>query len=131
MDAVPPDLPVRVVLVDMARLTRELIRALLEDEPGIEVVRELAETGVSIRELVEETHAELVIVGATSGLLAQCRDFLTEHALVRILAVSRDGRAAQLHGVRPYETLAESLAAELVLAVASRRRLTASEGSAR
>jgi DNA-binding NarL/FixJ family response regulator len=129
MDAAPLDLPVRVVLVDMARLTRELIRGLLEDEPGIEVVRELAEAGVSIRELVEETRAELVIVGATSGLLAECRDFLAEHALVRILAVSPDGRAAQLHGVRPYETLAESLAAELVLAVASRPR-SASGGPA-
>ena len=131
MAAAPPDPPVRVVLVDMAPLMREVICGLLEDEPGIEVVRELAEGASSIRQLVEETRAEVVIAGAASALVAECHDFFAERALVRVLLVSSDGRAAHLHGVWPYETSIEDLPAELVLDVASRRRLTAFGGPAR
>jgi chemotaxis response regulator CheB len=115
VDTAPPTLPVRVVLADMSRLTRELIRRILEKEPGSHVVCDASSTSVPLRRLVEETGAHVVIIGTEAGGLAECRELLEERALLRMVVVSADGRDAQIHGVRPYEKAVDDFSPRFVL----------------
>jgi chemotaxis response regulator CheB len=114
--------PIRVVLAYLPRLTRDLISRTLEDEPAIEVVHEVADGGRSARQLIDETGADIVIVGAeTPALLAECRALLDERAPLRVLAVSDDGREARLYGVKPYEVIVNEFSCDSVLEIARNR----------
>jgi chemotaxis response regulator CheB len=114
--------PIRVVLAHLPRLTRDLISRTLKDEPAIDVVREVTDAGRSARQLIDETDADLVIVGAEKpGLLAEYRELLDERAPLRVLAVSSDGREARLYGVRPYEVILCEFSCDSVLELASNR----------
>ena len=114
--------PIRVVLACLPRLTRDLISRTLEDGGAIAVVDEVPVAGRSARQLIDETDADLVIVGAEKpGLLAECRELLDERAPLRVLAVSGDGREARLYGVRPYEVILGDFSCDSVLALAGNR----------
>jgi chemotaxis response regulator CheB len=122
MSTAPPLPPIRVVLAHLPRLTRDLISRTLKDEPAIDVVREVTDAGRSARQLIDETDADLVIVGAEKpGLLAEYRELLDERAPLRVLAVSSDGREARLYGVRPYEVILCEFSCDSVLELASNR----------
>jgi DNA-binding NarL/FixJ family response regulator len=116
MGPAPPPPPVRVVLADMSLLTRELIRRILEKEPGSHVVCDATGASVPLRRVVEETGAQVVIIGreAPDGL-AECRELLEERALLRMVVVSGDGRDAQIYGIRPYETAVDDFSPRFVL----------------
>jgi DNA-binding NarL/FixJ family response regulator len=116
MDTASPPPPVRVVLADMSRLTRELISRILEKEPGTHVVRDATAASVPLRRLVEETGAHVVIIGGDAAdELAECRELLEERALLRMVVVSADGRDAHLHGIRAYETVVDDFSPRFVL----------------
>jgi DNA-binding NarL/FixJ family response regulator len=119
MSTTLPSTPVRVVLADMPRLTRELIRRALEVEPGVRVVRVVNDVDLSLRQLIEETDAEVVIAG--NRLRAECRDLLDERAPLRVLAVSADGRGAHLYGVHPYEKAVDEFSFDFVFEAVRRR----------
>jgi DNA-binding NarL/FixJ family response regulator len=106
-------------LADLPRLTRDLISRTLEDEPAIEVVREVTDVTSPVRQLVAETDADIVIVGAEApALLAECRELLVEHAPLRVLAVSGDARKAHLYGLSPYEVVVSEFSCDSVLEIA-------------
>ena len=108
--------PVRVVLLDLPRLTRDLISGIVEDEPLLQVVGEVSGLTCPARQLIDETGADMVIVGTqASALLAECRELLNEHAPSRVLAVSGDGREAHVYGVRPYEEVVHEFSFDSVL----------------
>ena len=108
--------PVRVVLVDMSRLTRDLIRSMLEAQPGIEVVREVPDHALPLHEVIEASEAEVTIVADEApDLVAECRAWLGQRRPRRLIVVSADGREARLYGVRSYEASAEELSAEFVV----------------
>jgi chemotaxis response regulator CheB len=114
--------PIRVVLAHLPRLTRDLISRTLEDEPTIDVVHDVPDAGRSARQLIDETGADIVIVGAeTPALLAECRELLDERAPLRVVAVSDDGREARLYGVRPYEVIVNEFSCDSVLEIARNR----------
>jgi CTP:molybdopterin cytidylyltransferase MocA len=116
--------PVRVVLADMPRLTQELIRRILEAEPGVEVVIDANDLAVPLPQLLEETGADVAIVGAeTLHLIEECRELLDERARLRVLTVSADGQEGHLYGLRPYETAVEDFSPEFVLEVVTRPRV--------
>jgi chemotaxis response regulator CheB len=127
--------PIRVVLAHLPRLTRDLIFRTLEGEPAIDVVHEVTDAGRPARKLIDETGADIVIVGTeTSALLDECRELLDERTPLRVLAVSGDGREARLYGVRPYEVIVNEFSCDSVLEIArsrppnSRTGLRAAEG---
>ena len=114
--------PIRVVLAYLPRLTRDLISRTLEDEPTIDVVHDEPDAGRSARQLIDETGADIVIVGAeTPALLAECRELLDERAPLRVVAVSDDGREARLYGVKPYEVIVNEFSCDSVLEIARNR----------
>jgi DNA-binding NarL/FixJ family response regulator len=119
MSTALPVRPVRIVLADLPRLTRDLISRTFEDEPMIDVVCEVTDVTSPVRELVDETDADIVIVGAQApALLAECRELLHEDAPLRVLAVSGDGREAHLYGLRPYEVVVSEFSCDSVLELA-------------
>jgi hypothetical protein len=121
---------VRVVLADMSRLTRELILRIVEAEPGVEVVAEVPDHVFSLRALVAETRAEIVILGNdTTGLLAECIELLDELALRRVLAVSADGRRAHLYGPESDDLQMDELTPGLILDVVRRHEILDTAGS--
>lgn len=85
------------------------------------MVRESNDVGLSLRQLIEETNAEVVIAGNEAGLRAECRDLLDERAPLRVLAVSADGRGAHLYGVHPYEKAVDEFSFDFVFEAVRRR----------
>ena len=111
---------VRVVLADMSRMTQELIRRVLEEEPGIQVVSDASELTIPLRQLVDETDAEVLIVGSDAlDLLSECRKLLEDRACLRVLSVNGEGREAHLYGLQPYDVSVEEFSREFVLEVVS------------
>jgi DNA-binding NarL/FixJ family response regulator len=111
---------VRVILADMSRMTQELIRRVLEEEPGIQVVSDASELTIPLRQLVDETDAEVLIVGSDAlDLLSECRELLEDRACLRVLSVNGEGREAHLYGLRPYDVSVEEFSREFVLEVVS------------
>jgi DNA-binding NarL/FixJ family response regulator len=107
---------VHVVLADMSRSTRELIFRIAESEPGMEVVAEVPDHFFSLRDVVAETAADVVILGVdTPGLLGECIELLDELALRRVLAVSTDGRRLHLYGAGHDDTRVDELQPETIL----------------
>lgn len=119
MSTASPSLPVRVLLADMSRMTREVIGRILEQEPGVEVVVSETHAGASpFRQLIENTEADVVIVGTEERhLLAECRELIDDRAPVRVLAVSGNGQEAHLYGVRRYEMVVEEFSPGFLLEV--------------
>lgn len=121
---------VRVVLADMSRLTRELILRIVEAEPGVTVVAEVPDHVFSLRALVAETRAEIVILGTDApGLLAECAELLDELALQRVLAVSADGRRAHLYAPDSDDLRIDELSPGLILEVVRRPEILETAGS--
>jgi DNA-binding NarL/FixJ family response regulator len=111
---------VRVVLVGLPQLTRDLIARILDKEPEIHVVGEVGETegAVPVRRLIEEAAADIVIVGYDApALVTECHQLLDEQAPWRVLAVSSDGRDAHLYGVRPYAIAIDEFSLDSVLEI--------------
>jgi DNA-binding NarL/FixJ family response regulator len=107
---------VRVVLADMSRMTQELIRRVLEEVPGIQVVSDASELTSPLRQLVDETDAAILIVGSDAlDLLSQCQELLEDRARLRVLTVDGEGREAHLYGLRPFDVAVEEFSRELVL----------------
>jgi DNA-binding NarL/FixJ family response regulator len=122
--------PVHVVLADMTRLTRDLIFRIVEAEPGVEVVAEVPDHAFSLRDVVAETAADVVILGIdTPGLLGECIELLDEGALDRVIAVSADLRQAHLFGSAPDDARTGELSAGFILDVIRRREILETAGS--
>jgi DNA-binding NarL/FixJ family response regulator len=121
---------VRVVLADMSRVTREIVFRIVEEEPGVEVVAEIPDHAFSLRNVVVETAADVVILGVdTPALLAECIELLDELALTRVLALSGDGRRGYLYGPRPDGTRVDVLSPGLILDAVRRNEILDTAGS--
>jgi DNA-binding NarL/FixJ family response regulator len=118
MSTTLPPPRIRVVLVDLPQLTRDLIARILDDEPGVHLVCDVVEAGVPVRQLIEKTAADIVIIGTDApALLSECHELVDAHAPWRVLAVSSDGRDAHLYGVRPYAMAVDEFSLNSVLEI--------------
>jgi DNA-binding NarL/FixJ family response regulator len=96
-------LPIRVLLIDMPQLLREIIRRRLARDERFEIVGEYTKH-VSIEFAVDRSRADYVIVGEDVFDSASVRRrVLEEGPQVRVLAVRPDGGRATLHQLRPEE----------------------------
>lgn len=102
----------------MSRLTRELIRRILEEEQGIEVVREVTDTTPPVGDLIGESEADVMIVGASRpDLITYGRALLDGRLLRRVITVSADGREAHVYGNRPYEATVDEFSPQFIVDV--------------
>jgi DNA-binding NarL/FixJ family response regulator len=81
----------RVLIVDLPRVLREIIRRILS-APGIDVVAE-ASGDVDLPELVSATRADVVVMRLENTRLPRAgRRLLVRHPRIRLVGVAADGR---------------------------------------
>jgi hypothetical protein len=92
---------IRIVLVDMPRLLRDIVRTAATDE-RLRVVREY-ERPVDLLEAVERDGARVVVAGAATHGVEGVGRLLTAHPEVKVLAIGEDGRDTALWELRPHQ----------------------------
>lgn len=81
---------------------REIIRDLLSDEPGLDLVAE-AVADVDLSGLVNATRADVLVMSLPDAELSDAASRVLElHPRVRLLGVVADGRDAILYELRPH-----------------------------
>ena len=91
---------IRIVLVDMPRLLRDVVRTAATDE-WLRVVREYARP-VELLDAVERARARVVVAGAGAHDADAVRRLLRAHPEVKVLAIRDDGRDTTLWELRPH-----------------------------
>ena len=83
------DRSTRVLVANHPKLMRELIVSTLSDEPGVEIVGEVADES-EIPERVNQTLPDLVVIGLDEPTKRPviCDRLLREHPALRIIAVA-------------------------------------------
>jgi DNA-binding NarL/FixJ family response regulator len=91
----------RILLVDVSRLTRELVERAVAHAEDMGVVG-TATADAELDELAASTHADVLIVGLhDSGLPPSCVDVLMEHPRMKVLAIEERAGRARLYELRP------------------------------
>jgi hypothetical protein len=112
----PSSAPIRVALIDLPRMSRELVtRALLAD-PAILVTSGLAES----------TPHHVAIVGQRrdEDLSERALELIHENPRMRVLTLANDGGETYLYELRPYRVLIGELSpAALLEAVLDARKV--------
>jgi two-component system, NarL family, response regulator DesR len=86
--------PTRVMLVDMSRMLREVVGAVLALEPDMDVVGEVA-GGASLVTAVGRHRADVVVLGTDHLPVSDaCLALLDECPAVVVLALTDEGRSA-------------------------------------
>jgi DNA-binding NarL/FixJ family response regulator len=121
----------RIIVVDMPRLVRDLIERAIVAQPDMKLLGVLD----SPREMVAAARVgrpDFVVVGLKDKLLPhECQQLLAEHPAVRLLGVEAVAGEAHLYELRPYrEALGEVSPADIVSAIrgAARRLPLAIDG---
>jgi DNA-binding NarL/FixJ family response regulator len=110
-------LPIRVLLIDMPQMLREIIRRRLARDGRFEIVGEYTKH-VSIDFAVDRSKADYVIVGADVFESSSVRRrVLEEGPQVRVLVVRPDGGQTSLHRLRPEEIELGELSPERLVEV--------------
>jgi DNA-binding NarL/FixJ family response regulator len=108
----------RVVLMDMSPMLRDILRALVAGERGLRVAAEYNDL-VPLTPAVEEHEANIVVFGDLSPRLDEdCRELLLTHPQTKLFVVGGDGRRTTLYELRPHrEHLGEVAPDELIAAM--------------
>jgi chemotaxis response regulator CheB len=82
---------IRVLVANRPRMMRDLVLAIISDQPDIEVVGEIDEDA-KIAQVVDQSNPHFVIVGLDRPNQRPpiCDYILTHHPLVKVLAVAPD-----------------------------------------
>lgn len=91
--------PTRIVLIDMPRMLRDIVKELVLAQPDMQIVGEY-EADTSLGAAVERTEAEFVISGVPTDE-AGAGALLGERPHVKVLAVEADARQTFLWELRP------------------------------
>ena len=99
-----PVAPVRIVLIDMPLLLRDLLEHTLAAEPDMVVLAAEPELE-ALASTAHETDADVVIVGLEDGELpAPALELLTEYDRRMVIGVETVGGEAVLYSLRPERT---------------------------
>ncbi len=93
-----PDKKVRVLVANSPRLMRDLVLAVLADQPDMEVIGELQDEG-EIAEAIEEARPDVLIVALDDSekRIAQCGFLLGRYPQMRILALAPEQNRGQFY----------------------------------
>jgi hypothetical protein len=91
---------VHVVLAGMPRLLKEIVRSVLDEDPGVDLaVRDLAPSLLGADESL--SLADVMIVADDAPLSADYESVLYAHPRLRLVAISSQGANAFLYELRP------------------------------
>lgn len=108
---------IRVVLVDMPRLLREIVSQLAA--PGLRVVQAYDEP-VELVGVVERERAEVVITGAEAYEQRELDRLLAVRPGVKVLGIAADGRSSTLYELVPRRRSLGELSADRLYAAIRR-----------
>ena len=94
--------PSKIVLVDLPRITREIIEQAVGAEPDMQTVDDLADAA-SLPEAIARSEPDFVISGRDYEFAEVC-SILNRRPRLRMLVVVEDGREATLYELRPTRT---------------------------
>jgi DNA-binding NarL/FixJ family response regulator len=102
--------PRRIILADVPRFLREMLRRALAHAPGLWVVGEIADLG-RLSSAIEQTGAQWVIVSLPQdGKMPEATEsLLAVHPSVRFLAVTTDGSQIKLKWTESHEQTLDDL----------------------
>jgi DNA-binding NarL/FixJ family response regulator len=103
---------IRIVLIDMPPLLRDVVRNAIAGQPDLDVVaeRSVADLGAA----VEEDDPDFVIVG-TGSASASVRAVVRPRGGVRVLELHSDGRESVLYELRPHRVSLGEISSETLL----------------
>jgi DNA-binding NarL/FixJ family response regulator len=90
----------RIAIVNMPQMLREIIREVVSPESDMEVAGEFSGT-TDLLEAVERTRADFVITGTEDADVAGVGRLLRMRPRLKVLAVAADGRQTYLYELRP------------------------------
>ena len=108
---------IRVLLVDMPRMMREIVATVVGTEPDLELVGEL-DGPEALPAGTRRTRPDLVIAGANPALARLSRQLLGDYPRLRILEVDVEGRRGYLYELSPRRKKLGELSPKSLLAVA-------------
>ena len=109
----PPE-PTRIVLIDMPRILREIVKDVLATDADMMVVGEYAES-VRLRDAVSRTSADFVITDDRVSGFDEVGTLLRERPHVRVLAIGENGRDTVLYELRPQKVRLGAVSPENLL----------------
>jgi predicted RNA-binding protein YlqC (UPF0109 family) len=93
---------VRIVLVGMPEMLREITRNAIHDEPWAEIVAEY-DAPVPISDAARANDANVVLVGDSPEVDAEANGLLDDARQLAVLALTDDGRQTVLYELRPHK----------------------------
>jgi DNA-binding NarL/FixJ family response regulator len=117
---------IRVVLAGMPRILRDIVSAVVKDQPDMIVVAE-TEATTDLYALSRMSRADVVILGASDDQMPPAgRQVVNRAPHVKVLAVGSEGRHAWLYELRPHEQrIGEVSPQDLVSAIRDAMRIEA------
>jgi DNA-binding NarL/FixJ family response regulator len=104
----------RVILVDMPRVLREIVRKVLSHEPDVEMVEE--DTLDAALAAIRASDDCVVVTQLERGERIAIDRLLDTHRKVRVLALSADGRDGAVYELHPKEHLLGEMSPPVLLA---------------
>ena len=110
--------PRRIILADMPRFLREMLKRAFEQAPGLCVAGEVADLS-HLSSAIERIGAQWIVVSLPPDgkMPAVVEPLLAAHPTVRVLAVTNDGSQIKMQWVEPHEQTLESLSLDELIAV--------------
>jgi DNA-binding NarL/FixJ family response regulator len=110
----------RTVVVTLAPLLRDIIKALVTDLITLDVVADFGSRGEIAQDLAL-MRPDLILIGLEPGETDEVGlNLLTQVPAAKVIAISNDGRDAYIHEMRPSRTVLSSVSPkDLVAAIAS------------
>jgi hypothetical protein len=106
--------PIRIALTGLPTMLRELIRRLIADDAGLELVGWSDDP--DLRSALD-TGADVVVFGSGTTTEHQAVEALCDRCMVRLIGITTDGASATLFEMRPYRELLGELGAVPLAAV--------------
>ena len=104
---------IRVLMLRMPIMLREILRSIVADAPGVGAVVELPEHDLRSPDVLE-SRPDLVIVAAEEADEREVAALLWRCRRLRVLAVRSDGTSGFLYEMTPHRTRIEELSRDAV-----------------
>jgi DNA-binding NarL/FixJ family response regulator len=108
---------IRVLLVDMPRMMRDIIAGVVRAEPDLDLVGEI-EAPETLLTRARRMRPDLVIAGATPTLASVTRELLGDYPRLRIIEVEVEDGRGSLYELSPRRRKLGELSPESLVAVA-------------
>src|SRR5512133_2645376 len=104
--------PIRIVLVALSGLLRDVIRGILDEQRDMTVVADVPDCK-SLRNVLPHGGADLAVYGLNcDDLLEVCPQLFDEHPAIKVLTVRDDGRRGFMWQLRPASTALGEISAQ-------------------